>query len=308
MRHFTEISDFSGEEIRAILKNASSLKADQISGGTAPLLKGKTLAMIFEKNSTRTRVSFDLAMRQLGGYAMELDKQNSQMGRGENIADTTRVLCRYVDVIMYRAESHATLVEMTKSSTVPVINGLTDYSHPCQIMADILTFEEHKGNVSGKTIAWVGDGNNVCTSFIHAAMLLGFHLRIASPKKCSPLPKVLDWAESMKDRSQGSVTLFRKPEDAVNGADAVVTDTWTSMNEREIRRKKAHLKPYQVTEELMQKANKDAIFMHCLPATRGEEVVPAVIDGKQSVVLDEAENRLHVQKAIILFCMGVQIG
>lgn len=308
MRHFTELSDFSGEEIRAILKNSASLKADQIAGGTAPLLAGKTLAMIFEKNSTRTRVSFDLAMRQLGGYAMELDKQNSQMGRGENIADTTKVLCRYVNVIMYRAESHASLIEMTKSSTVPVINGLTDYSHPCQIMADILTFEEHKGNITGKTLAWVGDGNNVCTSFIHAAMLLGFNLRIATPKKCSPLPKVLEWAEGMKESSQGSVTLFRKPEEAVAGADAVITDTWTSMSDRDVRRKKSHLKPYQVTDALMKKANEGAIFMHCLPATRGEEVAPEVIDGKQSVVLDEAENRLHVQKAIILFCMGVQIG
>lgn len=305
LRHFIDIADFTGEELRQLLKYSASLKADQKAGGTQPLLKGKTLAMIFEKNSTRTRVSFDLGMRQLGGYAMELDRSTSQMSRGENINDTTKVLSRYVDVIMLRAENHATLLDMASAATVPVINGLTDFSHPCQIMADILTFEEHKGNITGKSLAWVGDGNNVTTSLIQAAILMGFHLRIATPERYQPQQKVLLWAEGMKDRTSGSVTLFTSPEEAVQGCDAVVTDTWISMGDTDIVEKKKALRSYQVTESLMELANKDAIFMHCLPATRGEEVAPEVIDGKRSVVLDEAENRLHAQKAILLYTLNL---
>jgi ornithine carbamoyltransferase len=301
MRHFLDLVDISPEDLRLILKHAASLKADQIAGGTAAKLQGKTLAMIFEKHSTRTRVSFDLAMRQLGGYAMELDRQNSQMGRGENIADTTRVLSRYVDVIMVRAHHHTTALEMAKVATVPVINGLTDHSHPCQIMADILTFEEHKGQIAGKTLAWVGDANNVCTSFIQAAVLLGFHLRIATPKAYEPSEAVLTWAKGHE--TTGSITCFSKPEEAVAGADAVITDTWISMGDSDPEKKKTALRPYQVTAELITHAAKDAIFMHCLPATRGEEVSAEVIDSKASVVLDEAENRLHVQKAILLWCL-----
>ncbi|MBI1274404.1 ornithine carbamoyltransferase [bacterium] len=308
MPHFVDIADFTGDELRNILKTAVSLKADFKAGGNEQLLKGKTLAMIFEKNSTRTRVSFDLAMRQLGGYAMELDCQNSQLGRGESIADTARVLSRYVDIIMFRAREHFTLLEMASSASVPVINGLTSYSHPCQILADILTFEEHKGPIAGKTLTWVGDGNNVLISYIHAAILFGFNLNIACPTAYRPLDKVVDWAESQKASSSGRIQFFTDAVAAVKGTQAIVTDTWMSMGDEEkgdAQAKKAALKPYQVNEFLMNTAE-DAIFMHCLPAHRGEEVTPGVIDGNRSVVFDEAENRLHVQKAVLLHCLGIQ--
>ncbi len=304
MRHFLDVKDFTSAELRGLLRMAASLKADEKAGGTLKALSGRTLAMMFEKHSTRTRVSFDLAMRQLGGYSMELNQQNMQMSRGETMADTARVLSRYVDAIMMRANSHETLLELAQYATIPVINGLTDKSHPCQVLADILTFEEHKGAIAGRSIAWVGDANNVCTSWVHAAMLLGFHLRIASPKAYQLSAETRAWMEQQQATASGSVTELTDAAEAVQGVDAVVTDTWVSMGDADADARHAALKPYQVNTDLMAKANEGAIFMHCLPAHREEEVTAEVMDGKQSVVWDEAENRLHAQKAVLLFCLN----
>jgi ornithine carbamoyltransferase len=257
--------------------------------------------MIFEKNSTRTRVSFEVAMVELGGHALSFNGSELQLGRGESIADTARVLSRYVDAIMLRCHDHTKLVELSKNATIPVINGLTEYSHPCQILADILTFEENLGDISGKTIAWVGDGNNVAQSWIHAAAHLGCNFRIACPPSLSPLPEVVNWAR----RLGTDITITDDPSAAVSGAHAVITDTWVSMGDPDAEAQIKLLTPYQVNEDLMRKAAPGAIFLHCLPAHRGEEVTAEVIDGPQSKIFDEAENRLHVQKAILLWCMGM---
>jgi len=257
--------------------------------------------MIFEKPSTRTRVSFDVAMRQLGGQTLSLANTDLQLGRGESISDTARVLSRYVDAIMIRANSHATLIELARTATVPVINGLTDKSHPCQVMADIQTFEEQKGPIKGHIVAWIGDGNNVAVSWMHAAVRFGFELRLASPDELRPEAGVMDWAR----REKGAVSYTSDAAKAVRGADCVVTDTWVSMGQTDGARRKKMLEPYAVDAKLMSKAADGAIFMHCLPAYRGKEVTEDVIDGPQSVVFDEAENRLHVQKAILAWCLGV---
>jgi ornithine carbamoyltransferase len=257
--------------------------------------------MIFEKPSTRTRVSFDVAMRQLGGQTLSLNNTDLQLGRGESIADTARVLSRYVDAIMIRANSHATLLDLAKYATVPVINGLTDKSHPCQVMADIMTFEEHKGPIKGRSVAWVGDGNNVAVSWMHAAVRFGFELRVACPDELRPEQEAVDWVK----REKGAVTYTSDAAKAVRGVDCVVTDTWVSMGQTDAARRKKMLEPYGVDAKLMSKAAEGAIFMHCLPAYRGKEVTEDVIDGPQSVVFDEAENRLHAQKAILAWCLGV---
>jgi ornithine carbamoyltransferase len=259
--------------------------------------------MIFEKPSTRTRVSFEVGMRQLGGEVVVLSAAEMQLGRGETIADTARVLSRYVDAIMLRTNSAAKLRDLALHATVPVINGLTDRSHPCQLMADIMTFEQHRGAIAGRTIAWSGDGNNVATSWIHAAVRLGFTLRLACPEGLEPPAAVLDWAR----REGGAVTLVGDPETAIRGADCVVTDTWISMSDPDTENRHNLLAPYRVDERLMALAAADALFMHCLPAHRGEEVTAAVIDGPQSVVWDEAENRLHAQKGILTWCLGAAI-
>jgi ornithine carbamoyltransferase len=305
-RHFLNLSDAGGDAIAAMINDAQDRKAARLgwpkgrTDADAPL-SGRVLAMIFDKNSTRTRVSFDIAMRQLGGQTIPLNHADLQTGRGEPVADTAKVLSRYADAIMIRANKHATLTEMAENASVPVINGLTERSHPCQIIADIMTLEESKGAVGGQTVAWVGDGNNVATSWIHAAVRLGFKLRIACPPQLNPEKDVMEWVK----REGGSIELTDEAEDAVKGADCVVTDTWISMGQSDGPRRKQLLAPYAVDDHLMRGAAKDAIFMHCLPAYRGLEVAASVIDGPQSVVFDEAENRLHAQKAILAWCLGV---
>ena len=260
------------------------------------------LMLIFEKPSTRTRVSFDVAMRQLGGQTIALNHTDLQVGRGEPISDTARVVSRYVDIIMIRANKHETLTELAEHASVPVINGLTDRSHPCQIIADIMTFEEAKGPIKGRSVAWTGDGNNVAASWIQASARLGFRLTLACPPQLNPENRILDWAR----REGADIALTDDPVEAVTGADCVVTDTWVSMGQQdEASRRNQLLGAYAVDERLMKKAAPEAIFMHCLPAYRGHEVSAAVIDGPQSVVWDEAENRLHAQKAILAWCLGV---
>ena len=256
--------------------------------------------MIFEKPSTRTRVSFEVAMRQLGGDTIFLNTTDSQLGRGETIADTARVLSRYVDAIMIRTNQPQKLDDLARYATVPVINGLTDTSHPCQIMADVMTLQEHKGTAAGRVVAWCGDGNNVAASWIHAAVRFDFTLRLACPEVLSPSPQLLDWAR----REGGQVQLTTDPEEAVAGADCVVADTWISMGVEAETNRHNLLAPYRVDERLMAQAKPDAIFMHCLPVKRGEEVTAGVVDGPQSAVWDEAENRLHAQKGILAWCLG----
>jgi len=303
-RHFLDIDRIDAETLRRIVDNAHAMKR---AGRRVPAklkpkgIDGAILCMIFEKPSTRTRVSFDVAMRQLGGETIGLNQTDLQLGRGESTADTARVLSRYVDAIMIRANSHATLKELAEYATVPVINGLTDRSHPCQVMADIMTIEEVKGPIAGCTLAWLGDGNNVAVSLIHAAVRFGFTLRIACPAELEPDPDVVAWAK----RAKGSVAVMHDPVKAVRGVDCVVTDTWVSMGQSDAAKRKQLLKPFTVDEGTMALAAKDAIFMHCLPAYRGHEVSARVIDGPQSVVFDEAENRLHAQKAILAWCFGV---
>lgn len=299
LRHFLDIHTTDSKELRHILDVASKIKAQHKQGERITLLSGKNMAMIFEKPSTRTRVSFEVGIRQLGGDAVIMDSHSSQLGRGETTADTAKVLSRYVDMIMIRCFAHKTLLELAKYGSIPVINGLTDESHPCQIMADILTFEEHCGSIENRVIAWVGDGNNVLSSWIHAAGQFNFTLNIACPIKFGPSPKALKWAEE----HNAKVVLYDTPEHAVENVDAIVTDTWASMGAKEVVERRNQLADYQVDDDLMALAKKDAIFMHCLPADRGEEVTASVIDGAQSVVWDEAENRLHTQKAVMLWCM-----
>lgn len=301
VKHFLDLSAVSSEELRSIMDFAHKRKAEQKARTADKPLAGKVLAMIFEKPSTRTRVSFDVGMRQLGGETLFLSGTEMQLGRAETIADTAKVLSRYVDAIMIRTTEHDRLLEMADAATVPVINALTDETHPCQIMADIMTFEEHRGPIKGKTIAWTGDGNNVLHSFVEGAARFGYRMNMAVPMGSEPLDKYLNWARN----NGGDIMLTHDVDRAVAGADCVVTDTWVSMNQEHKARGHNIFQPYQVNEELMAKANDDALFMHCLPAHRGEEVTDAVIDGKQSVVFDEAENRLHAQKAILAWSLGV---
>ena len=307
MKHFLDISKTDLNQLNEILEHAKNTKNARagFSNGTSDIekpLSGKMVALIFEKPSTRTRVSFDMGVRQMGGQTMVLSGAEMQIGHGESIADTARVLSRYVDMIMIRTYAEATLLELAEYSSVPVINGLTDRSHPCQIMADIMTFQEKHGSISGKKVVWLGDGNNVCTSFLHAAGKFGFNLTFAVPEALNPEIEAIGYA-----RSHGSVVeIEQDASKAVQGADLIVTDTWLSMHDDQAARARRHnlLRPYQVNAELMNMANKDAIFMHCLPAHREEEVTSEVMDGKNSVVFDEAENRLHVQKAIMQWCLG----
>jgi len=295
-RHFLDIDQYETGDLHSIIGLGVAYK----NGRHDRPLEGKMLAMIFEKPSTRTRVSFEVAMRQLGGDTIVIGAADSQLGRGETMADTARVLSRYVDAIMMRTNHAEKLADLARHATVPVINGLTDSSHPCQIMADVMTLQEKKGPVADTVVAWSGDGNNVAVSWVHAAVRFGFDLRLACPEALPPPSAVLDWAQ----REGGRVRLTHEPDEAVAGADCVVTDTWVSMGvEANISRHNL-LAPYRVDERLMAKAKPDAIFMHCLPAKRGEEVTAAVIDGPQSVVWDEAENRLHVQKGILAWCIG----
>jgi ornithine carbamoyltransferase len=295
-RHFLDLDQFETPELRGILDLGVAYK----NGRADRPLAGKTLAMIFEKPSTRTRVSFEVAMRQLGGDTIILGTQDSQLGRGETVADTARVLSRYVDAIMIRTNASSKLDELARHATVPVINGLTDSSHPCQIMADVMTLQEKKGPVANTVVAWSGDGNNVATSWIHGAVRFGFELRLACPEELTPDPKLIEWAQ----REGGRVQVTTAPEAAVAGADCVVTDTWVSMGAEASVNRHNLLAPYRVDDRLMAEAKPDAIFMHCLPVKRGEEVTASVVDGPQSVVWDEAENRLHVQKGILAWCLG----
>ncbi|MCO6389841.1 ornithine carbamoyltransferase [Aliihoeflea aestuarii] len=299
-RHFTDLSTVSSADLRAILDDARARKTRLKSGERERPLDGKVLAMIFDKPSTRTRVSFDVGMRQLGGETLMLTGTEMQLGRSETIADTARVLSRYVDAIMMRTTDHARLAEMTEHASVPVINGLTDDTHPCQIMADLLTYEEHRGPVKDRLFAWTGDGNNVLHSLAEASARFDFRLNIAVPGGSEPDAKFIEWATA----NGGRVAFHPSAAAAVEGADCVVTDTWVSMNQEHRARGHNVFQPYQVNAGLMAKAKPDALFMHCLPAHRGEEVTDEVIDGPNSVVFDEAENRLHAQKAILAWCFN----
>jgi ornithine carbamoyltransferase len=304
VRHFLDLTEIPKAELRGMIDTSCAMKAKLKRKGVPAEgpLSGKTLALIFEKPSTRTRVSFDVAMRQLGGGVIMLTGQEMQLGRGETIADTARVLSRYVDAIMIRILDSKALAELAEHATVPVINGLTRRSHPCQVMADVMTFEEHRGPIRGKTVAWTGDANNVLTSWLHAAERFDFHMRVASPPELAPKKWLTDWVKA----SKASIRIGTDPEEAVKGADCVVTDTWVSMGDKNGARRHNLLKRYQVNARLMARAKPDAIFMHCLPAHRGEEVTDEVIDGPQSVVFDEAENRLHAQKGILAWCLHAE--
>jgi ornithine carbamoyltransferase len=300
-RHFLDLSDFSSAELTAMLEAGRAIKGRRrtpAADADKPLA-GKVVALIFEQPSLRTRVSFEVGVRELGGSPIMVTGKEIELGERETIADTARVFSRYVDAIMIRTLQHETLKELAEHATVPVINGLTKTSHPCQVMADIMTFHERRGSLTGKRIAWTGDSNNVLTSWIHAAGRFDFELAVATPEELQPKPEVVRWARDNGAR----ITLLRRPEAAVEGADAVITDCWVSMGDAEGNRHNL-LRPFQVDEALMARAAADAIFMHCLPATRGEEVTDAVMDGPQSAVYDEAENRLHAQKGILAWCFG----
>ena len=308
MKHFLDIHTTPAADLRGMIDTAHRMKAARNGRprGTPDdetPLQGRMVALIFEKPSTRTRVSFDVGVRQMGGETMVLSGKEMQLGHGETIADTARVLSRYVDLIMIRTFEEATLQEMAEHATVPVINGLTNRTHPCQIMADVMTYEEHRGPIAGKKVVWCGDGNNVFASFAHAAGQFGFDLSFTGPETLDPERVWLDFAAS-KGRP---ITLDRDPARAVAGADLVVTDTWVSMHDPESAKERRHnqLRPYQVNEALMAHAKPDALFMHCLPAHRNDEATSAVMDGPHSVIFDEAENRLHAQKAVMRWCLGL---
>jgi ornithine carbamoyltransferase len=306
--HFLDLSDYSGDHLNAIIAGARRMKearAGAPKGVREPTepLKGRVLAMIFERPSTRTRISFEVGMRQLGGEVLMLSANDMQLGRGETLADTARVLSRFVDVIMIRAARHATLLDLAAGASVPVINGLTDLSHPCQVMADVMTLEEHVGPLRDLTVAWVGDGNNVAASWIHAVGRLGGKLRLGCPEPLKPDKGLLTWARGVK----ADVMVTEDPVEAVSGAHCVITDCWVSMHNSDTASRHNLLQPYQVNAALMKKAAPGAKFMHCLPAHRGEEVTDEVMDGPSSLVFDEAENRLHVQKAILLHALGVHV-
>ena len=307
-RHFLDLDRVPAEELRGILELSARVKqardgAPKVVRDAEQPLEGRIVALVFEKPSTRTRISFDVGIRQMGGETMVLSGSEMQLGHGETVADTARVLSRYVDAIMIRCFRPETLEELAANASVPVIYGLTNRSHPCQIMADVMTFEEKKGPVRDRRLVWTGDGNNVCASFIHAAARFGFELVVATPETLEPDPDIVAWARG----AGGRVRIERDPVKAVEGADAVITDTWLSMHDDVTARERRHnqLKPYQVNARLMAAAKPDAIFMHGLPAHREEEVTSEVFDGPRSVVFDEAENRLHVQKGIVRWCLGV---
>ena len=308
MKHFLDIHTTDPVDLRQMIDDARAMKTarnDRPKGmaDDQQPLAGRMVALIFEKPSTRTRVSFDVGVRQMGGQTMVLSGKEMQLGHGETIADTARVLSRYVDLIMIRTFEEATLLEMAEHATVPVINGLTNRTHPCQIMADVMTYEEHRGPIRGRKVVWSGDGNNVCASFIHAAGQFGFDFTFTGPETLDPERGWLDFA-----RARGvTAEIVRDPVAAVTGADLVVTDTWVSMHDPESARERRHnqLRGYQVNEALMAHAKPDALFMHCLPAHRNDEATSAVMDGPHSVIFDEAENRLHAQKAIMRWCLGV---
>ncbi|MDA1042836.1 MAG: ornithine carbamoyltransferase [Paracoccaceae bacterium] len=307
MQNFLDIHQTSAVDLRKMINSAHTMKQARkglLKGTPDPdqPLAGAMVALIFEKPSTRTRVSFDVGVRQMGGQTMVLSGKEMQLGHGETIADTARVLSRYVDLIMIRTFEEATLLEMADYATVPVINGLTNRTHPCQIMADVMTYEEHRGPITGKKVVWAGDGNNVSASFLHAAGQFGFDFTFTGPQPLDPEPAFIAFA-----RAKGvQINVERNPEVAFEGADLVVTDTWVSMHDAESAKERRHnqLRGYQVTETLMARAKPDALFMHCLPAHRNDEVTSAVMDGAHSVVFDEAENRLHAQKAIMRWCLG----
>lgn len=304
-KHFLDLHQTESADLRRILDSARAMKAKRAGKPKgmreeALPLAGRVIALVFERPSTRTRVSFEVGIRQLGGEALVLSANDTQLGRGETIADTARVLSRYVDAIMLRAAKHSNLTDLAQHATVPVINGLTDKSHPCQVMADILTLEEHKGPLASQTVSWVGDGNNVAASWVHAVGQLGGHLRLGCPDEFAMDDATLAWAKARK----AGVSVHKTAEEAVAGSDCVITDAWVSMHDTDGERRHNILKPYQVNPRLMGLAKPGAIFMHCLPAHRNEEVTDAVMDGPQSVVFDEAENRLHVQKSILLHCLG----
>jgi len=299
VKHFLDLDALPAGELRQLMRFSHDLKKRRKSVALEKPFAGKVLAMVFDQPSTRTRISFDVAMRQLGGETIMLTGAEMQLGRGETIADTAKVLSRFVDAIMIRILDHKALEELAANASVPVINGLTRESHPCQIMADVMTFEEHKGPIEGRTVAWTGDANNVLASWVHAAQRFDFALNVATPPELAPRASLVDWV-----RETGAKVRFsHNAEEAVEGADCVVTDTWVSMGDAEAERRHNLLKPYQVNGALMRRAAKDAIFMHCLPAHRGEEVTDEVMDGPQSVVFDEAENRLHAQKGILAWCL-----
>ena len=308
MKHFLDIHKTGAAELRAMITSARAMKTARdgrpkgARDDNQPLA-GRMVALIFEKPSTRTRVSFDVGVRQMGGETMVLSGREMQLGHGETISDTAKVLSRYVDLIMIRTFEEATLLEMAEHATVPVINGLTNRTHPCQIMADVMTYEEHRGPIAGKKVVWAGDGNNVCASFIHAAGQFGFDLTFTGPETLDPEQGFIDAA-----RARGSqIVIERDPDRAMIGADLVVTDTWVSMHDPESAKERRHnqLRAYQVNETLMARAKPDALFMHCLPAHRNDEATSAVMDGPHSVIIDEAENRLHAQKAVMRWCLGV---
>jgi len=302
-RHFLDLSDFSADALRGLLDQAHAIKTvrnkDKVNAPKP--LAGKVLAMIFDRPSTRTRVSFDVGMRELGGETLMLTGAEMQLGRGETIGDTARVLSRYVDAIMIRILDHDDMVELARFASVPVINALTKRSHPCQVMADVLTFEEHKGAIKGRSVAWTGDANNVLNSWIHAAQRFDFTINVATPEEFAPSAAIVDWAKA----NGAKLNVMRDPREAVRHVDCVISDCWVSMGDEDEARKRHNLLArYQVNEDLMAIAGPQAIFMHCLPAHRGEEVTDAVIDGPQSVVFDEAENRLHAQKGVLAWCLG----
>jgi ornithine carbamoyltransferase len=305
IRHFLDLSALDAAVLRDLLDRSHAMKAQYVNDRSAfrQTAPGRVMAMMFAKPSTRTRVSFDVAMRQLGGETIVLNSGEMQLGRGETIADTARVLSRYVDIIMLRTTDHSQLLDLAEHASVPVINGLTNYSHPCQVFADIMTFEEHLGSVSGRTIAWIGDANNnVATSWVQASGKFGFTLSIACPKIYAPSPELVAEATAQG----GSIRLSEVPEEAIKGADCVLTDVWVSMGDKDAERRAKLFKDFQVTGELMNNAAPHAIFMHCLPAQRGQEVTADVIDGAQSVVFDEAENRMHAQRAILAWCLRAE--
>ena len=302
MRSFTDIKDLSKSDIEAILfrtKQEKKVIAEKGNLDIEKILLGKTVALIFEKPSTRTRVSFEVGISQLGGYSSVLQASDIQLSRGESISDTARVLSKYVDLIIVRCFEHQMMIDLAKNSSVPVINGLTDQSHPCQVMADILTIEENKGSLSNQNILWIGDGNNVSRSWVEASSLYNFKITLCTPKELSLPIKLIENSIA----KGANITIDYEPESAINNKDVIITDTWSSMGDNSINKENS-LKPYQVNRELIKKARKDAVFMHCLPAHRGKEVTNEVIDSNQSIVFAGAENRLHVQRSIIWWCLN----
>jgi ornithine carbamoyltransferase len=302
VRHFLDLIDIPTPVLQGMIDRSRGMKAALRRGEQKKPLAGKTLAMIFDKPSTRTRVSFDVGMRQLGGESIMLTAQEMQLGRGETLADTARVLSRFVDAIVIRILDHEAIAEMARYATVPVINALTRRSHPCQVLADVMTFEEKKGSIKGRTVAWTGDSNNVLASWMHAAERFEFTLKVATPEELRPKKWLLEWVKS----SGAAIQIGEDPDQAVDGADCVVTDTWVSMGDKDGGHRHNILQRYQVNAALMRRAKPDAVFMHCLPAHRGDEVTDEVMDGPQSVVFDEAENRLHAQKGLLAWCLHAE--